>query len=101
MPYTYAGILIALCVFSSLTYAIAWYLLESDRPSPLSDRIPKSGKELAVCVSGLLAALTVILLGKLGLASPILIFFAWIVCSFYLVKLCFLIPDIVHRKREK
>ena len=98
MRYILAGVLILLGTGSGLIFVITIVLREFKAESALSKRIPRWGKELLLCLSGQLVAVSIICLGKLQFAPTLMVYAAWAVLCACLVKFCFLLPDLTPRK---
>ncbi len=90
--------MILLGTVSGFIFVITIVLREFKTESALSKRIPRWGKELLMCLSGQLMAISIICLGKLQFAPTLMVYASWVVLCVCLLKLCFLLPDLVQRK---
>ena len=62
--------------------------------------MPRWAKELAMSISGKAMAISVILLGRMNLAPPYLVYISWFVGIISFLKFFFLLPDLVQRGRK-
>ena len=95
LNYKLAAFLIVLGALSGIVCLMAYYLRDIGTKGKLSKRIPRWAKELAMSIGGQAMAISVILLGGMGLAPPYLVYVSWFVWIISFLKFCFLLPDFV------
>ena len=97
MLYILAGALILLGTTSGLIFLGTALLRDFKTENALARWIPRWGKELIMCISGQLVAISMIYLGKLQFAPAYLVYISWAILGVCFIKFCFLIPDLVTR----
>jgi hypothetical protein len=91
--YTLAGLLILLGSLSGLVF-LGTYLLRDYFPeNKLSRHLSRLAKETILSLSGQFLAISMILLGGMGLATPVLVYLAWFGWFGCFLKLPFIVAE--------
>jgi hypothetical protein len=99
MNYRLAGSLILLGTVSGIIFSVTYLLRDYFPESRFARRLSRLAKETLLSLSGQSLAISMILLGEMGLANKALVYLAWFGWFGCFLKLPFIVAEYLDRSR--